>query len=102
MSKLEVLNKYDLDVIETALKEVSGKDGVFLHYVKKGKSHPLLTTKNYQDLLKSERALEIIKEKQVDMKYLLYCFESGGFKKFNKKYGKLTQEEFEFLKEVLL
>lgn len=86
-------DKLDLDIIEKALKEVSGEDKAFLRHVKTGKLHPL-TTKYYQSLLEKQKALEIIKnhfeliEKMYDTKLIIKI--------------PLTQEECDLLKEVLL
>ena len=80
-------------IIETALKEYEG-------------------AKNHIEALNKERiensiklkALEIIKEKRVDVDYLI---ESVSLEEYNKHiqycYGSLlTQEEYDLLKEVLL
>ncbi|MDD6879916.1 MAG: hypothetical protein PUD59_06855 [bacterium] len=57
---------------------------------------------------KALKALNIIKEKIVDIDYILTCFddEKGGFKEYNAYVGhdedkELTQEEYDLLKEEL-
>ena len=57
---------------------------------------------------KASKALNIIKEKIVDIDYILTCFddEKGGFKEYNAYVGhdedmELSQEEYDLLKEVL-
>lgn len=57
---------------------------------------------------KSSKALNIIKEKNVDIEYIKTCFfdEKGGFKEYNAYVGhdedqELSQEEYNLLKEVL-
>ena len=57
---------------------------------------------------KALKALNIIKEKNVDIEYIKTCFddEKGGFKEYNAYVGhdedmELTQEEYDLLKEVL-
>ena len=57
---------------------------------------------------KALKALNIIKEKIVDVDYILTCFddEKGGFKEYNAYVGhdediSLSQEEYDLLKEVL-
>ena len=55
---------------------------------------------------KEHKALEIIKEKECDMRWLKYCIK-GNFEVETYKnglpeyYEKLTEEEFNLLKEVL-
>ena len=57
---------------------------------------------------KKIKALEIIKEKKVDICELYCCFEMRGLETYNssviKGFGEkpLTQEEYDLLKEVLL
>lgn len=61
-----------------------------------------------EQIKKDLDALNIIKEKNVDIEYIKTCFddEKGGFKEYNAYVGhdeeyELTQEEYELLKEVL-
>lgn len=54
---------------------------------------------------KIEKAIEIIKSKNVNTFYLAYCFNCGGLERYNRhaqKYhiGTLKKEEHELLKEV--
>ena len=57
---------------------------------------------------KALKALNIIKEKIVDVEYIMTCFDDkkGGFKEYNAYVGhdediSLSQEEYDLLKEVL-
>ena len=61
-----------------------------------------------EQIKKDLDALNIIKEKNVDIEYIKTCFddEKGGFKEYNDYMGhdedyELAQEEYELLKEVL-
>ena len=61
-----------------------------------------------EQIKKDLDALNIIKEKNVDIEYIKTCFddEKGGFKEYNAYMGhdeeyELAQEEYELLKEVL-
>lgn len=57
-----------------------------------------------EDYFKYKKALEIIKEKQIDMHNLLNsktCEEYNGFVHWLGCKGNLTQEEFNLLEEVL-
>ena len=71
-----------------------------------------LATPKYDEELESGnkalKALNIIKEKIVDVEYIKECFydEKGGFKEYNAYVGhdediSLSQEEYDLLKEVL-
>lgn len=58
--------------------------------------------------MRLEKAIEIIKKKNVDIEYIKTCFydEKGGMKEYNSWVGHdedraLTQEEYNLLKEVL-
>ena len=54
----------------------------------------------YEMLKKKTKALEIIKNKKVNVKWLL---NSNSYEEYNKWYDiPLTQEEYDLLKEVLL
>ncbi len=99
----------DNDIIESALKEVSGEDRAFLSDIKKGKLHPL-TTQCYQDLLKKRRALEIIKEKKVDVQFIMEHPEAKNVFWYNSSFTgalcegwrMLSQEEYDLVRKVLL
>ena len=88
------------NIIENALKELE-------FYQKRDK-----TFKNdVNKLVKKLKALEIIKEKKVDLTNLLFIYEHEpqyGLKVYNNSVNKyrgekeLTQEEYDLLKEVLL
>ena len=86
----------ELDIVESALKEVNGEDRAFLKHIKNGKLHPL-TTKCYQNLLKKEKVLEIIKEKVIP-----YSVINRGMIERAFEEGWITKEEYDLLKEVLL
>ena len=51
---------------------------------------------------KELEALEIIKEKRVCITLLNFCFTLSEYNFEVSKYRRLTQEEFDLLKEVLL
>ena len=54
-------------------------------------------------LKKKLKAFEIIKNKMVDVGKLFYCYESlEEYNKWVSEKDKLTQEEFDLLKEELL
>ena len=64
---------------------------------------------SYRIIEKELKALEIIKEKEVDVWYLMICIEQNikhlqFYNEYMKELNgiKLTQEEFDLLKEVLL
>ena len=67
-----------------------------------------LTAEESAELEKELKALEIIKEKKVNVYMLLVCFEGGGLEKYNyyldtqylPEYH-LSQEQFDSLKEAL-
>ena len=52
-----------------------------------------------KDTEKYKKALEIIKEKRVDVSWLFKCDNTRNYKHFS--YCELTEEEFDFLKEIL-
>ena len=63
-----------------------------------------LSKTDYEDLQKKVKAFDVIKEKRVDVNWLLQCFtHTKELESYNQdRRHKLTQEEFELLKEVLL
>ena len=77
-----------LDIIETALKDYERK---------------LKLAKEYEDVnnvAKRLKALEIIKKKKVNVRFLISC---KTLKEYNDVISDhLTQEEYDLLKEVLL
>ena len=61
---------------------------------------------DFKQVRKELKALEIIKEKECDMRWVKYCIEGNFEVEIYKNglpeyYEKLTQEEFNLLKEVL-
>ena len=66
--------------------------------------HTLDITDEIFEIEKELIALEIIKEKRVDLIRLFQCFKIGGLSNYNDFYAykKLTQKEYDLLKEVLL
>lgn len=103
---LEVENIFDdrieeIKIIETALKRLEELEQ---------KHNKLLY--NYQELVhcgleseqKKVKAFEIIKEKRVDVNWLLACFtHTKELESYNQdRRHKITKEEYDFLKEVLL
>lgn len=114
----------DFDLIETALKRLEKNDNTRLIIVGNPSPDESVVEKTYkqgmfisnleqceikplfeEETEKKLKALEIINNKQVDMKELLGFFEWGeGFSYYNeyrRKEEKLTQEEYKILKEVL-
>lgn len=107
------------DIIEKTLKdyeELTNKP-VMLYGRTNGKTQALIDTvcKNYKDVKitnledeKKLKALEIIKNKMVDIHNLIYSSNVEEYNKFAMNYNQelcntlLTQEEYELLKEVLL
>lgn len=107
------------DIIEKTLKdyeELTNKP-VMLYGRTHGKTQALIDTvcKNYKDVKitnledeKKLKALEIIKNKMVDIHNLIYSSNVEEYNKFAMNYNQelcntlLTQEEYELLKEVLL
>lgn len=59
--------------------------------------------KSINSVARRLKALEIIKKKKVNLLFLFQCFKIGGVNGYNSGYvyKKLTQEEFDLLKEVL-
>lgn len=89
---------YELDIIETALKEKENIEKTINElFSENGK---VITT---IDIKKKLKALEIIKKKRVDVN----CFLIYDLKRYNdfiakNEFMKLTQEQYDLLKEVLL
>ena len=84
------LNKR-LDIIETALKRLKKIETT---------THSVLR----EDISKKLKALEIIKEKELNV-FIFFFLHSGDLETYNdmaEDNRKLTQEEFNLLKEVLL
>ena len=85
-----------LEIIETSLKDTEK--------LKKCYKNELKNVSYYNYLaVKYKKALEIIKEKRVDVALLFYVSNADMYNKAKQFYNhhKLTQEEFELLKEVL-
>ena len=99
MSQNAVHWKQDIAMIETALK----------NYEELERKHNELLY-NYEELvhcgLKSEqnklKALEIIKEKEVNVFIFLHSGDLETYNEMVEDNRKLTQEEYDILKEVLL
>lgn len=98
-----IIHYSDIDIIETAFKD----------YEELLKKHKDLERKYYIETLsidyKKLKALEIIKEKEVDTLLLFRCFEFDNlygyshFEMYNQELytQNITQEEYDLLKEVL-
>ena len=52
--------------------------------------------------IEKNRALEIVKNKQVNVAYFVLCLCLNDYNKYHSKKFQLTQEEYDLLKEVLL
>ena len=93
----------DYKVVKTALKELEDiKSGKIRFSVESGENYVAVPNYQYERDLKKLEALEIIKEKRVNVHLLIL---SNSLEKYNYKilpYRKLTQEEYDLLKEVLL
>lgn len=93
----------DLDLIETALKRLENYEQNE-DFNKDVLNYAFL---NEQDKIKKLKALDIIKEKKVNVLMFICYANSGknGFKMYNQamenEEWRLTQEEFDLLKEVL-
>lgn len=89
----------DLESDNNALLEENNELYVELEFIKK--QYKELTEGSHQ----YKKALEIIKEKDVDLRTLKACFKvECGLQEYNKhqyKENELTEEEFNLLKEVL-
>lgn len=88
----------NIEIIDNALEENEK--------LKECYKNELKNTSYYNNLaLKYKKVLEIIKNKKVDVKELLGFFEwENGFSYYNEyrcEEEKLTQEEYELLKEIL-
>ena len=93
-----------IDIIEKALKE---HNRVLVANIKLGSENNVLHTtidKLNEWLAKYEIVSKIIKEKGVNVYIFLLCASLEDYKKTveNFDWRKLTQEEYDFLKEVLL
>ena len=103
MTKEELSGLTDLEALEVSKRL---KDFV-LEFIKNGLDRRFINVSF--GIIKNElKALNIIKEKNVDIEYIKTCFydEKGGFKEYNAYVGhdeeyELTQEEYELLKEEL-
>ena len=90
----------DINIIETALKKLEQpKEIVGTTTVSKATEECLLNW--CPEIKKKLKAFEIIKEKRVDVWVLAYALTLKDYNEVNV-YTKLTQEEFNLLKEVLL
>lgn len=56
----------------------------------------------YKDIEQVIKALEIIKEKKVDLEYLKCCETYEQYKTICSYWNEITKEEFDLLKEILL
>ena len=82
--------KKELDIIETALKDYKRRLALAKEY------------KDTDNVAKRLLALEIIKDKRVDVQALFYSSNYDDYNKHYVHYEDLTQDEYDLLKEVLL
>ncbi len=89
------------NIIETALKDYERLKTSYLEKI--------LNEESKEYIYKKLKALEIIKEKRVDVALLILCenaedynFQISLINEDNENYKELTQEEYELLVEVLL
>ena len=90
------------DVVEDALNELHERREMMQRF-----NEACVPSVIDDDTYKKAKALDIIKKKQVNMFGLLIAINEGHKEMYNNNYHKdvvekLTQEEFDFLKEVLL
>lgn len=92
----------DLDIIEKALKEYE-KPKKIVGSISFEQSMENYVKNNCPSIAKKLKALEIIKERRVDVARLLVSNSLKKYNDFDKRdiLAKLTQEEFDFLKEML-
>ena len=91
-----------LNIIETALKKLEMFEEISNLPIPKYSQEDIEIENNKQKQLK---ALEIIKEKEVDIHILKNAIKSNDIHKYNARFencAQLTQAEFDLLKEVLL
>lgn len=116
-SNLGVIYNNTLDNIEQALLKAQEQEKLFDDmlvfkngclsscFEYKGKQIVAMPLEEYTEFMKQEKALEIIKEKDVDI-YILNCCKTVNEYNFKTVHiigetRELTQEEFNLLKEVL-
>ena len=99
------------EIVENALKELKEyKKCIGLKEAQFISTHNMsvVDTETFNQLVKNSQALEIIKEKEVDLFSIKY---TASFEMYNYRMRKsgfayahrlLTQEEYDFLKEILL
>lgn len=95
----------NIEIIKVALKRLENYEGAWHNTNLK---QIFISMEDWKIERKQLKALEIIKEKQVDIHNLIYSQSLEEYNTFAMKYNQelcntlLTQEEYELLKEVLL
>lgn len=92
----------DIDIIEKALKRQEELDSLYTLTNHNGKFYVIIDKAEFNQMSKQLKALEIIKEKNVNVPKLR---NSSNLEEYNRCFRDkclLTQEEYELLKEVLL
>ena len=108
----DIHTKYpkETDIIETALKELEGiKNGSIRLSVNSGENYVAMPKYQYEQDLKKLKALEIIKDKGVNVYYLKYTEDAYDYNRCIRgnlqacfRLKELNQEEFNLLREALL
>ena len=86
------------EIIETALKRLEELEKAFKALSKEDEKAKKLLSKEIEKNL----ALEIIKNKRVNLEYIKCCENYEQYKTVCSYWNEITQEEFESLKGVLL
>lgn len=92
---LENLKTLDLDAMENESPNWGW------YYNSKNESKAQMVRKDLVNIEKELKALEIIKEKEPDISFLLFNLELKHYNSCVWKNQELTQEEYDLLKEVL-
>ena len=86
-----------LDRLETELKDYEELKKLKLL------PYPKVNDEEYRrNVVKSLQALEIIKEKRVNLEYIKCCENYEQYKTICSYWNEITEEEYDLLKEVLL
>lgn len=96
-----------LDTLEYIKRKLSELEFVLIR--NRQESAPYISETIWYDIEKELKALETIKEKRVNVYWLLACSEKGGLERYNNYMDmlylpecNLTQEQFDLLLMVLL
>lgn len=93
----ELEMSYELNTIETALERLDSLDKENIGLMDKNAELCIEMLRHRKQL----KALEIIKEKRVNLEYIKCCDTYEQYKTICSYWNEITQKEFELLKEVL-